>query len=48
MKTQYPYHGPSTISHVQDDILEYTLRRFMVSAPTIQPTGHQLARDNPE
>ena len=35
IKTPVPYHGPSITTRVQDDVLENTLRRFTVFAPTV-------------
>ena len=36
-KPQSPYHDPSITFHVQDNVLENTLRRFTVYASTVQP-----------
>ena len=35
------YYSPSTTSHVQDGLLQNTLRRFTVFAPTNHSLGHQ-------
>ena len=37
VKSQFPYHGPSTTFGVRNGVLGNTMRKFTVFSPTVQP-----------